>query len=191
MTAEKQLSHDELAGLIDYALELGLTRARRVETGDIVVKDEVVYRWCAGCPEYGRNLSCPPAVEPPEKFRQFLGSYRFGMLVQLSHRLKEDPAAAGYGEAYELSTRLHLLLLALEDFCRENGYPRARCFIGGCCRLCGTCPGPGNHCLNPREARSSMEANGISVVETCAAAGWPLEFPVKDQVTWTGLVLLD
>jgi predicted metal-binding protein len=177
--------------IISFAISQGISRAAIIGADKIVVQDEVVDRWCAGCPEYGRNLNCPPALPPPSHFRQVLAGYRRGLLVQLSGTLREDPAAAGYQEAYRHASKLHQIMLQLEDCCRKQGFARARCFIGGCCRRCGTCPGPGNDCLRPAEARSSMEGNGINVVETCAAVGWEIEFPVRDSVSWTGLVLLE
>ncbi|NPV92711.1 MAG: DUF2284 domain-containing protein [Firmicutes bacterium] len=177
--------------IVSFARSLGLSRAAVIEADRIVVEDEVVDRWCAGCPEYGHNLNCPPMLPPPREFRQVLAGYRRGLLVQLTESLREDPAVAGYREAYRQSSRLHRMMLSLENYCQRSGFTRARCFIGGCCRLCGACPGPGNECLHPEQARSSMEGNGINVVETCSRVGWGLEFPVRDSVSWTGLVLLD
>ncbi|MCL6559083.1 MAG: DUF2284 domain-containing protein [Firmicutes bacterium] len=178
------------AEIISYALSLGATRAKTVDTGAVVVRDEVVTKWCAGCPEYGHNLMCPPAIPSPAEYRILLAGYRRGILTQLTAELAAGTGESGYGDAFRHGTRLHLLICELEDYARRAGYSKARGFIGGCCRLCGTCPGPGEECRNPDKARSSMEANGISVVETCAAVGWPIKFPVKDSVTWTGLVLL-
>ncbi|NPV72507.1 MAG: DUF2284 domain-containing protein [Pelotomaculum sp.] len=186
------LKPDELVNeLINYSLELGITRAGVIRAGDIIVREEVVSAGCAGCPEYGHNLMCPPSIPPPDKFREMLASYSKGILLQLEATLRPDPAGNGYSEAFIHAGRLHSMVCRIERRGREMGFVRARGFIGGCCRLCGSCPGPGERCRHPETARSSMEANGISVVETCAGAGWPLEFPVKDRVTWTGLVLLD
>jgi predicted metal-binding protein len=35
-----------------------------------------------------------------------------------------------------------------------------------------------------------MEAMGIDVIATAEKAGLPVTFPVKNRVTWTGLILL-
>lgn len=185
------LPESKTVELIKYALGLGITRAKEIRAGDIVVRDEVVASGCAGCPEYGHNLMCPPSVPPPAEFRKMLSAYHRGILMQLAAPLKEDPAISGYAEAFAHAARLHQVVCSVEERGRGMGFGRARGFIGGCCRLCGTCPGPGKGCRHPEKARSSLEANGVSVVETCAGAGWPLEFPVRDRVTWTGLVLLD
>jgi predicted metal-binding protein len=35
-----------------------------------------------------------------------------------------------------------------------------------------------------------MEAMGIDVTATAEKAGLPLSFPIRNKVTWTGLILL-
>lgn len=181
----------KIAELIKYALESGVTRAKEIRAGDIIVRDEVVSGGCAGCREYGHNLMCPPSVPPPADFRKKLSTYCRGLLMQLTAPLNADPVESGYVEAFTHATRLHRMVCSVEERGRAIGFKTALGFIGGCCRLCVSCPGPGEGCRNPEKARSSMEANGVNVIETCAEVGWPLEFPVKDRVTWTGLVLLD
>lgn len=177
--------------LIEYALSLGLTRAKIIQTNIIVVQNEVVERGCAACPSYGRYLSCPPAVPPPEIFRKYLNSFSKALLVQLIGGISGDQFAAGNKDAFKHFSILNKALLSLEEFCRANCFPRARCFIGGHCQLCDSCVGPGLECRKPVLLRSSIDANGINVVETCAGAGWPMKFPVTDSVSCTGLVLLE
>lgn len=177
--------------IINYALSLGLTGAQIIPTSIILVQDEVVDRGCAACPSYGKYLSCPPAVSPPEEFRKFLAGFQKALLVQLKDKTAGDPSTGDYGEAFNHLSRMNNALLSLEEFCRTSGFPRARCYIGGHCQLCESCVGPGSPCRNPELLRTSMDANGINVVETCKAAGCPLEFPVKETVTCTGLILLE
>ncbi|HOV79977.1 MAG TPA: DUF2284 domain-containing protein, partial [Bacillota bacterium] len=177
--------------LIKYAGELGVTEAREIRVADIIVKDEVVSAGCANCPEYGRNLMCPPSVPPPSFFKKTLSTYKRGIIMRLDASLRSDPSVAGYGEAYAYGARLHLAVYSVEKRCRQLGFTRSAGYIAGCCRLCGVCPGLGERCRDPEKARSSMEANGIDVLETCSRIGWKLEFPVKEKVSWIGLILLD
>lgn len=177
--------------IIDFSLSQGFTTVKVIQTGSIVVQDEVVEKGCAACPKYGHYLSCPPVVETPQQFRKYLASFRQALLVQLKGKLSGDPVTVNHSEALGYAARMNQSLLTLEAFCQELGFPRARSFIGGHCQLCDSCVEPGSACRHPEEMRTSMDANGINVVETCAAAGCPLEFPVTDSVTWTGLVLLD
>lgn len=176
--------------LIEYAMELGATRAKEIVSKDIIVRDDVVSAGCAGCPEYGVNLMCPPSVPAPEEFRKVLLLYHRGIILQLLYPLPEHEQV-NQEKAYAAARQLHLMVYKLEKRAQGLGFERALGLIAGCCRLCGVCPGQGNRCRDPERARSSMEANGISVVETCSRAGWPLEFPVIDKVYWTGLILLD
>jgi predicted metal-binding protein len=176
--------------LINYAMELGATRAKAINSADIIVIDEVVFTGCAVCPEYGVNLMCPPSVPAPEEFRKVLSLYRRGIILQLVFPLHENEQV-NHEKAYAAARQLHLMVYDLEKRAGGMGFNKALGLIAGCCRLCAACPGHGGRCSNPDKARSSMEANGISVVETCSRVGWPLEFPVKDKVNWTGLILLD
>lgn len=146
---------------------------------------------CTSCPEYGNNLMCPPLIQPPSEFRKKLLTYDRVILMQLIVQIQSDPAEAGYQEAYLHAVRLHHAVCNIELHGRFLGFPSATGYIAGCCRLCGTCPGFGKNCRNPDKARSSMEGNGIDVIETCANAGWEMAFPVRDKVSWTGLILLD
>lgn len=171
-------------------MELGITRAKEIDSGDIIVRDEVVFTGCAGCPEYGVNLMCPPSVPAPEDFRNILSLYRRGIIMQLFCHL-HGQVQVNHEEAYAAARQLHLIVYGLEKRAEALGFKKQVGLIAGCCRLCGACTGHGGSCRDPEKARSSMEANGISVVETCYRVGWPLEFPVKDKVYWTGLVLLD
>lgn len=173
--------------LTNYAMELGATRAKEIVTEDIIVMDEVE---CADCPEYGVNLMCPPSVPAPGEFRKVLSLYRRGIILQLLFTLPENEQV-NHEEAYAAARQLHLMVYKLEKRAEVLGFKRALGLTAGCCRLCGACPGQGSRCRDPERARSSMEANGISVVETCSRVGWPLEFPVTDKVYWTGLILLD
>lgn len=184
------LSSSKTDILINYAVELGITRAKAIKSEDIIVRDEVVLTGCAGCPEYGHNLMCPPSVPAPAEFRKVLSLYRRGIILQLFFPLNEHEQVE-HEKAYLAARQLHLMVYCLEKRAEHMGFKRALGLIGGCCRLCGVCPGHEGRCRDPEKARSSMEANGISVVETCSRVGWQLEFPVKDKVNWTGLIMLD
>ena len=54
---------EEMAVLIDRALDSGVTGAKVIAAGDIVVRDELAER-CKdpGCENYGKSKSCPPNV---------------------------------------------------------------------------------------------------------------------------------
>jgi len=70
-------------------------------------------------------------------------------------------------------------------------------FGGGECRLCEACvavqtgTSTREPCRQPFRARPSMEAVGVDVLATAAAAGLPIQMPATDDPVWTGLLLLD
>ena len=84
------------------------------------------------------------------------------------------------------------LMTALEAEAFKLGYRFAAAFAGGDCVLCDVCAGvDGQPCKHPFEARPSMEAVGIDVVATAAAAGLAIELPADKHPRWTGLLLID
>jgi len=84
------------------------------------------------------------------------------------------------------------IMTALEAEAFKMGYRFAAAFAGGDCVLCDVCAGAtGEPCNHPFEARPSMEAVGIDVVATAAAAGLAVELPAVEHPRWTGLLLID
>lgn len=175
------------AGLIGFVLARGVTRAGVVRAGDIVVEDEIVTEGCGNCPGYGLNLCCPPFIPPPGEFRQALVGYDLGVVLQMSVPCGSDLPRE---EVYHGAVELHRVVLLAEAWALEHGLGQALGLIGGNCRLCTACPESSRGCRDRERARSSLEANGINVLRLCCQLDWPIEFPVKDMVHWTGLLLL-
>jgi predicted metal-binding protein len=133
-----------------------------------------------------------------------------GMGYAEANALPDDVAGAAAGRsgaavavagpqtaAYEASltdsqNEFARLMTALEAAAFKMGYRFATAFAGGDCVLCDVCVGKdGEACRHPFEARPSMEAVGIDVVATAAAAGLAIEMPAADKPCWTGLLLID
>lgn len=89
--------------------------------------------------------------------------------------------------------RLHKLVNEVEGKAMSLGFPYALGLIGGECMLCSECAGvtPGQPCRRPFEARPSMEGVGIDVIKTSAGAGLPFDVPPKQEIVWSGLILID
>lgn len=166
----------------------GATEARLIPAGDIIV-DERVRLKCQVplCDSFGRNLLCPPYLPAVAQFREALARYETAILVQVRARLAETK-----GDPYLPARRLHEIINTGEKYAFESGYRFALGLIGGCCRLCDSCVAAdsGRACRHPFKARPSMEAMGIDVQATAEKAGLPFDFPVRDHVIWTGLILL-
>jgi predicted metal-binding protein len=181
---------NKMDDIVRKAVEVGASDARPIDAQDIVLDERVTLKCRVPlCPDYGRNLMCPPNVPSMDDFRRILSRYRVAILVQV--RTPVPAHGQGHPDWFAGARALHQIVNRLESHCFSLGLRFAAGFIGGSCRLCSDCPGPGNACHHAFQARPSMEAIGIDVVATAERAGLPLGFPVRDEVVWTGLVLLE
>ncbi|MBN2516547.1 MAG: DUF2284 domain-containing protein [Deltaproteobacteria bacterium] len=177
-----------LNAIIKKLKESGVSHVVVIPAEDIVI-DERVRLKCQVplCESYNKNLTCPPNVPSVDEFRRVLDRFTRAILVQMSDTLTENRQ-----DAFVLANRLHELINLGETEAFKVGFRFAMGFIGSCCRLCDECAGviPGEPCRFPFKARPSMSAMGIDVIATATKAGLPVEFPVSDTVTWTGIILL-
>ena len=199
--------------LCERAVELGARAARPLSARRVVVDPRVTLKCrvplCAG---YGRNLMCPPFVPTAGGVRRHAAPVRARRRRAAGHPPDEpsDVAAAPDGQGIEGAAREPGLpgrpgreperlrrrsWAPLEREALYLGYPFAAAFGGGECRLCeacvaaGTGPSTTEPCRKPFRARPAMEAVGIDVLATAAAAGLPVQMPAADDPVWTGLLL--
>ena len=199
-------SNDRLEGLVTAAVELGADDAKIIDSRDVVV-DKRVRLKCAVpvCASYGRNLMCPPNLMSVDEFEEILALYEKALILQIeadydSADKSETRLNKGTCEELETATttlewevKLHMLVNQIEALAFKEGFYFAAGLIGGDCALCDECVTPQSNkpCRRPFEARPSMEAMGIDVLETCKRAGLPLFLSSSEKVRWTGIVLLD
>ncbi len=165
---------DRLEILDGVARDLGFRRTTPISPGDVTAAPWVEVKCRFGCGGYGKGGQCPPRSPRADDTRAVLSSYSRALLVE------GEPPTADF----------HRRMLALERSAFLGGSPRALAFVAGPCRLCPDCEP--DACRRPAEARPSMEASGIDVYATAAAAGWRLE-PVPDRespATYVGLLLV-
>jgi predicted metal-binding protein len=174
--------------MLAFLKKKGASEAGFMPACDVIV-DERVRLKCQVplCDSFGRNLMCPPFLPAVAQFREALVRYEDAVIVQVRASLAETK-----GDPYLPAKRLHEIINQGEKFAFESGARFAMGLIGGCCRLCDVCVAAdsGRACRHPFKARPSMEAMGIDVQATAERAGLPFVFPVRDEVTWTGLILL-
>jgi predicted metal-binding protein len=186
-------NEEELNKIISLLKAQGASVATLVNITDIIV-DERVRLKCQVpvCDSYNRNLMCPPYVPSIAEFREALKNYSLAILVQVSAELDKTYANEPAEEVFLPARKLHELVNLGEKEAFTAGFRFAAGFIGGCCRLCDECVAihGGNTCRFPFKARPSMEAMGIDVVATAQKSGLPLSFPIRNRVTWTGLILI-
>lgn len=190
MTKDREKVLQKIMSLLK---ERGASAVVLIESDDIII-DERVRLKCQVpiCDSYGKNLMCPPYVPSVAEFREALKNYSRGILIQVSEELNEECAQAPTEEVFLPAGKLHELVNMGEREAFTEGFRFAAGFIGGCCRLCDECAvvQASTSCRFPFKARPSMEAMGIDVTATAEKAGLPLSFPIRNKVTWTGLILL-
>ncbi len=183
----------ELDKIVSLLKAQGASVVALVNITDIIV-DERVRLKCRVpvCDSYNRNLMCPPYVPSVEEFHEALKKYSQAILLQVSAELDIMYANIPAEEVFLPARKLHELVNLGEKEAFIAGFRFAAGFIGGCCRLCDECVAVhgGGTCRFPFKARPSMEAMGIDVVATAEKAGLPLSFPIRNRVTWTGLILI-
>ena len=181
-TVEKDLER-----IVKFLRENGADRAIIISAAEVPVDDRVRLKCQVPlCDSYGRNYTCPPHVPTPSDFRKALNGYEKAVLVQVNDTLTE-----GNRDPFLSAGLLHELINLGEKEAFLMGYRFATGFIGGCCRLCETCAVVTREaCRFPFRARPSMEAMGIDVIETARRAGISVAFPIRDRVSWIGLILI-
>ena len=171
----------------------GASTVKMINISDIVV-DERVRLKCQipVCDSYNKNLMCPPHVPSVAAFREALACYTYAILLQTTAPLPESANKSPTVNVYAPAKILHELVNMAEKWAFEYNFRFATGLMGGCCRLCDECVAiqDGRFCRYPFKARPSMEAMGIDVVETVKAAGLPIRFPIVNEVTWTGILLI-
>jgi len=201
-------SHADLEKLCSMAKQNGASGAA-VLAAHLVVLDPRVRLKCMVpmCPNYGRNLMCPPNVPALKEFSTVLKNYMHAILVQYPISVDDDFIQGikdrTLEEVYQNDKYSPLMvsnkkgfsevMAELEKEALSMGYRFAAAFEGGPCRLCEECVGQGSGepCRHPFRSRPSMEAMGIDVFQTAQNAGLPFEIPPKDRPVWTGLLLVD
>lgn len=195
-----------LKDLVKKAKAAGATSAKVISARDVVVDKRARLKCLVPmCGSYGRRLLCPPNLIPVDEFKEMLDEYKNALLLQIeadvdsadksSSHLNDDlcNSIETETEVIKWELRLHSLVNEAEAWAFKMGFYFAAGFSAGECRLCPECVTPwcGEPCRHPFEARPSMEAMGIDVIETCRRAGMPVFLSSKRGVRYTGLVLLD
>jgi len=171
------------------AIQLGATAAKLIPITSVVIDERVRLKCLVPlCDKYNQNLMCPPNLPSVEEFRRVIRKYSKALFVQLAY---EKRAALSKAVARRNALRLHQIIHELEKKAFSSGFPLAAGLIGGSCKLCRKCVGPGNPCRHPLSARPAMEGMGIDVIQTAKRVGFPFDFSSGHSFFWNGLVLID
>jgi predicted metal-binding protein/SAM-dependent methyltransferase len=158
------------------ARRLGLAGAVEIPAAAVATAPWTRVKCRFGCAGYGQGRQCPPGSPDDTATARLLKDYRRALVL-----VGQPPGR-----------QFHQQILAMEKAAFLQGFHKALVFGAGPCPVCDTCP-PEGPCRLPDQARPSMEASGMDVYATAAAAGIPLA-PVRERdgfVTYIGLLLLE
>lgn len=180
---------DPMKQLQSEAIRLGATAAKLIPIPSVVIDERVRLKCLVPiCGKYNQNLMCPPNLPSVEEFRRVIRKYSKALFVQLAY---EKRATLSKAAARRNALQLHYVIHELEKRAFVLGFPLAAGLIGGSCKLCRKCVGPGYPCRHPLMARPSMEGMGIDVIQTAKKVGFPFDFSSGHSFFWNGLVLID
>lgn len=152
----------------------GANLAIEISPADIRIEPWTIMKCRYGCPNYGRNRSCPPFAPTWQQMRDIAACYGRAILFRTADMHAGTPAA-----------------LACADALSADGFYKAVAFGTGPCRLCKQCTVEA--CPRPSRVAPSPEACGIDVVATVRGAGLEISMPpVPGQpLNCYGLILVD
>ena len=131
-----------------------------ISTKDIPFREYVVEA-CAmnACGRYGKTWQCPPGVGDIETLKAKCLSFSQALVFTTYHELEDSFDIEGMEEGRVKHEKI------TDEVAELFGSIPKRILSAEGCSLCKECTYPNAPCRFPNKARSSVEANGISVVE--------------------------
>lgn len=196
-----EIKSKKLNDLVQYAYEMGATRAAIVSAKKIIAEKYLADR-CKEprCENYGLSKSCPPYVSGPSEFRKQLEKFHQAIFFKI-----DIPYEILFsGERREIFQLLHQIAASIENEAIEKRYINSQAYAGGSCKkiFCHNHPecnviSENGECRNSRYARPSMSGFGINVSKLFDAAGWRMSGVIQGTNSTTtkmanvcGLVLV-
>jgi predicted metal-binding protein len=172
--------------LEQLAKQIGFDFYAKVNMDALIVRQEVRAMCSADrCSRYGKSWSCPPACGTPEVAERRMKTYRNGILVQTTMRLKDDFDMDGM-KACEVLHKKRFRTLA-----RQAKQLNTACMpmASGSCTICRKCTCPDRPCRYPDQMYPSMEAYGLWVSDVCIQSGLLYNHGPK-TITYTACILI-
>jgi len=154
--------------LVDKILkEHGFSDYKWIRPSAVPVAQWVRVKCMHGCPEYGRNVSCPPNAPSVSECSKFLSEYEKAVLIHLFCDSTLDDM-----QAWVIKKQKELLEAEKAIFVEGMGKAFLLSFDN--CNLCGTCVGDVAKCSFPYMRRPAMEAFGIEVFSLAKMLGYEI-----------------
>lgn len=160
------------------ARDLGATDSVVFTIDDIVFDSRTLLKCMYGCPDWGKNHTCPsrPGNPTMAEYKEMLSRYKGGIIVHTHDKaLSQNISFKIEGEAF------------------RDGYYMA--FSMSDCALCKTCAAVDNApCRFMHKARPAFHSVGIDVYKTVRGLGLPI-FTLTDadseEQNWYSAVFID
>jgi predicted metal-binding protein len=163
---EQSMDQDQLERLF---VERGFADFKWTKPEQIVVAQWVRMKCTFGCPDYGKNATCPPNVPSVGECRQFFNEYNTGVIFHIEKQVEKPEDRKPW------SAQVNQDLLKVEREVFLAGHPKAFLLAMDNCRLCTDCPGEREKCKHPRMARPAPEGMAVDVFSTVRQCGFPIE----------------
>ncbi len=160
------------------ALEMGAADAVAFGIEDIVFDSRTLLKCLYGCPDWGKNHTCPSRPGSPSmaEYREMFSRYQWGIIVHthdkaLSQKISFDLEGTAFRDGYYFA-------FSLSD-----------------CALCGTCAAVHcQDCRHPHTARPAFHSVGIDVFKTVHQLGLTLNTlsdADKEEQNWYSAVFVE
>ncbi|SHI19801.1 DUF2284 domain-containing protein [Desulfosporosinus lacus] len=174
--------------LVKDALALNATHASVAEVAEIKFNEDF-RKLCEqnSCGSYNKNWMCPPAVGPIKDLKERAIRFKQGLLFQTVHPIASSLDWKGMMAGGANHTKIFRKILE----CMENNYNFKEILPlnAGPCTYCTKCAYlTGEKCQFPDKAVSSVEANGIDVMDLVKTSGIPY-YNGKNTVSYVALIL--
>ena len=143
---------------LKIALEMGAADAVMFEDNQICWDSRTLLKCMYGCPDWGRNHTCPsrPGNPTMAELKEMFSRYRWGVIIHTHDK--------------RLSQKISL---RIESAAFHDGYYFAMSLSD--CGLCDECAAVNcQPCRHVREARPAFHSVGIDVFKTVNQMGLPL-----------------
>ncbi len=147
----------------------GYSDYKWLDPREIVVAQWVRMKCMFGCPDYGKNASCPPHVPAVTDCELFFREYKKAAVFHFRKSFAQPE------DRHAWTRRVNRGLLELERAVFLSGHHRAFLLFMDTCGFCSPCAGNRRECKEPRAARPTPEAMAVDVFSTVRKTGYSIE----------------
>lgn len=111
------------------------------------------------CGRYATTWTCPPGVGSFDELKEKCLAFDRALVFSTKNEIEDSFDIEGMTEARQKHEKI------TDEVVEFFAPQKIRALSAGSCNLCAKCTYPNAPCVKPDKARSSVEANGISVVD--------------------------